>query len=241
MPAAATDLIQQVLRAAAQTEQDSEASSGTVMMVVANVQMVFGMMGAMTSRMADVNTRLIDSRHCVSSAAAQAKRTAESMARLDGAVEKIATTAAAIDEIAQMTSLLAINAAIEAARAGEFGAGFAAVAAEVRSLSQKTARLTRDIGDHLQQIRQADAEVGETVEVVNNEFAQIETLFSELTDTVEDQTNSLATVATFAKEATESVTTLATTLDQMTALARQTADQCRQYETEEKELNPECP
>ncbi len=81
--------------------------------------------------------------------------------------DKIGEIIKVINDIAEQTNLLALNAAIEAARAGEHGRGFAVVADEVKKLSERTSNATQEIQEMINKIQRDTKDVVSSINAGN--------------------------------------------------------------------------
>ena len=136
--------------AVATAEEEMSATSGDI---ARNCQMASE--GAQrASQSAQNGAMVVDATIVVmSQIAGKVQETARTVEKLGERSDQIGDIIGTIEDIADQTNLLALNAAIEAARAGEQGRGFAVVADEVRALAERTTRATKEISGMIKAIQ----------------------------------------------------------------------------------------
>jgi len=151
--------------------------------------------------------------------AERVKATARAVEQLGHRSDQIGEIVGTIEDIADQTNLLALNAAIEAARAGEQGRGFAVVADEVRALAERTTKATREIGEMIKSIQaetkgavSAMDEGVREVERGTSEAARSGEALQEILDQISSVTDQVNQIATAAEEQTATVSTLGSSI-----------------------------
>ena len=126
---------------------------------------------------------------------AQESELADKLNHLSHEADQVRNILTVINDIADQTNLLALNAAIEAARAGEHGRGFAVVADEVRNLADRTQKALTEINATLNVITQSVQDASEEMQKSAVAIEHLSTQSEETTQSVGDVSAAMAEAA----------------------------------------------
>jgi len=162
--------------------------------------------------------------------AQRVKESAKTIESLGASSDQIGEIVGTIEDIADQTNLLALNAAIEAARAGEQGRGFAVVADEVRALAERTTKATKEIGQMIKAIQHqtkgavnAMDEGVQEVEKGTSEAARSGEALQSILIQINSVTAQLSQIATAAEEQTATTSEISNNIQQITEVVQETA------------------
>ncbi|WP_085909437.1 methyl-accepting chemotaxis protein [Kiloniella majae] len=113
-----------------------------------------------------------------------ANSTVQGMAEM---ADRIGSVVSLINDIAEQTNLLALNATIEAARAGEAGKGFAVVASEVKNLANQTAKATQEISEQIAEMQNVAGNTAEAIGNISTTINKVNDITKQIASVVQEQ------------------------------------------------------
>jgi methyl-accepting chemotaxis protein len=169
------------------TSSDTETVSLSSAEASENVNTVASAMEEMSASASEVASQMVSVKSKSTDTAQNAQTANDTVSNLDQLVDNIGEVVTSIQDIAEQTNLLALNATIEAARAGEAGKGFAVVADEVKKLASETSTKTEEISGRITDIQNATKATVDAMQRIITNISDIDSSMTGVSAAIEEQ------------------------------------------------------
>ncbi|SMF41557.1 Methyl-accepting chemotaxis protein [Tistlia consotensis] len=173
-----------------------------------SVQTVASATEELTASIRDVSSQISKTSSIAGEASQKSAAAVSQIDVLREGAGRIGEVVTLIQEIAEQTNLLALNATIEAARAGEAGKGFAVVASEVKNLANQTAQATQEISSQIEAMQRGVETTVPVIGAISEVIEQLNGIAAAVAATTEEQaatTDEISRSVTEAAKGTEEV------------------------------------
>jgi methyl-accepting chemotaxis protein len=224
--AAATEM-ENTAHAMTSTADTANAKAGAVAAASeeasANVQTVASAAEQLSAAIEEIRRQVLQSNSVGERAANTANSANTKIEGLSEAARQIGEVVTLIQDIAEQTNLLALNATIEAARAGEAGKGFAVVASEVKELANQTAKATEEISQQIGSVQTSTSDAVDAIREVTTTVSEMREIAQTIASSVEQQQSATVEISRNVQEAAHSSDEVAQNIAEVTVAANESS------------------
>jgi len=212
------------------TTSKANSATGASQEAYNSVQTVASAAEELSSSISEISRQVEDATGVVTKAGEGVKATSDKVSSLATAADKIGDIVSMIQDIAEQTNLLALNATIEAARAGEAGKGFAVVASEVKELATQTAKATEEIASQIAEIQGSTGDAVSAIQAISETMDTINQYTQAINTSVEQQNAATSEINTSVEQAASGARSVSENMEGLNASVSETTQSAAQVE-----------
>jgi len=205
------------------THQLAENVASASQHATSNVQSVAVAAEQLSRSIGQIHQQIIASKDISDAASVAAKATDARMVELSNAARQVGEIVELISNVALQTNMLALNATIEATRAGDAGKGFVVVAAEVKSLADKSASAAAEITKRIQAMQAQTRSAGETMAKVVETTRRVTDIAASVVSATEEQDRTTREIAEAVRLAANGTQRVSDNIEGVSEASAQTA------------------